>query len=268
MGSAPLNSRHRAPLGVFLGAIIVNHIKSRINYSILDSIYESLQRTNLLKYFRETLIRPAALGVVRAVFLYSEAAPKKAARRPPSQVNSSIPLSGRYPDRRHNRPGRRYTPQVIGGVLGVLAWHDTTTARELNAVTDNPIFPEDIDAPALHGGDFMGQHIALASDTLANAVVFLAGLTERQIARLTGEGLSPASPHSISTNGANQDFVSMGTVAARHAARQLDDASSVLAILALSLAQVVDHCRAQDGVGGSAPLPGRFTPRYANCRRR
>jgi tyrosine ammonia-lyase len=57
----------------------------------------------------------------------------------------------------------------------------------------------------------------------------------------------PASIQSISTNGANQDVVPMGTIAARKAAEHLEDAGRIAAILALALAQAADL------VGGPAP---------------
>ncbi|SEA37414.1 HAL/PAL/TAL family ammonia-lyase [Rubrimonas cliftonensis] len=167
----------------------------------------------------------------------------------------------------------RCAPQVIGAVRDAATWHETVVRRELNSATDNPIFPVG-GPPALHGGNFMGQHVAFASDALNTAMIALAGLAERQVARLTDERLNgglpaflhrgpaglnsglmgaqvtatallaemrtratPASAQSISTNGANQDVVSMGTIAARNAAAQIEDAGAVLAILALAVAQ-------------------------------
>lgn len=190
----------------------------------------------------------------------------------------------------------RCAPQVLGACRDALAWHDSVVEIELNAVTDNPVFPDPgahPRAPAvLHGGNFMGQHVGLAADCLSNAVIVAAGLAERQIARLTDERLNeglpaflhrgtpgldsglmgaqvtatalyaemrsravPASIQSISTNGANQDVVSMGTVAARRTAEHLADAARVQAILALALAQGVDILDAQ-GEGGDAVSPG------------
>jgi tyrosine ammonia-lyase len=182
----------------------------------------------------------------------------------------------------------RCAPQVLGAVRDAADWHETIVTRELNAATDNPIFPVD-GPPALHGGNFMGQHVALASDALSAAVITLAGLAERQMARLTDERLNdglpaflhrgpaglnsgfmgaqvtatalhaemrtraiPASVQSISTNGANQDVVSMGTIAARAAARHLEDALAILGILALACAQGVDIEQAE-GRDGFAP---------------
>ena len=182
----------------------------------------------------------------------------------------------------------RCAPQVIGAVWDTVNWHDSIVATELTSVTDNPIFPEDAGVPALHGGNFMGQHVGLASDSLANAVTVLAGLAERQVARLTDERLNdglpaflhkgsaglnsgfmgaqvtatallaelrtrgPASVQSISTNGANQDVVSMGTIAARMAGEALLRTSEIQAILALCVAQAMDIVDA-DGDAGFSP---------------
>lgn len=170
----------------------------------------------------------------------------------------------------------RCAPQVIGAARDVIGFHNEVAARELNAATDNPIFTDD--APyALHGGNFMGSHVALAADALTNAVATLAGLAERRLARLTDEkknGGLPAFLHrgraglvsgfmgaqvtatalvaeiraragaasiqSLTTNGDNQDVVSMGTIAARGAAQALEDAERVMAIDALAVAQAVD----------------------------
>jgi tyrosine ammonia-lyase len=73
----------------------------------------------------------------------------------------------------------RCAPQVIGAVWDTLDWHNQITLTELNAVTDNPIFPEGIEqVSALHGGNFMGQHVGLASDALGNGICVLAGLAD------------------------------------------------------------------------------------------
>ncbi|MEM6487446.1 MAG: aromatic amino acid ammonia-lyase [Pseudomonadota bacterium] len=173
----------------------------------------------------------------------------------------------------------RCVPQVLGAVADTVSFHREVVGREVNAVTDNPIFPPPDSADgalALHGGNFMGLHVALASDALSAAVLSLAGLAERQIARLTDERLNnglppfltrghvgldsglmgaqvsatallaemrtravPASAMSISTNGANQDVVSMGTIAARRASQHLDDAARILAILAIAVTEAV-----------------------------
>ncbi|MEL6644556.1 MAG: aromatic amino acid ammonia-lyase [Pseudomonadota bacterium] len=184
----------------------------------------------------------------------------------------------------------RCAPQVIGAVWDTVAWHNQVVATELGSVTDNPIFPVDADMPALHGGNFMGTHVALASDAAANAVGVLAGLAERQIARIADEGLNdglpaflsggavglnagfmgaqvtatallgelraigPASVQSISTNAANQDVVSQGTIAARFLDAKLGLLFEILAIAGLAAAQAMDlRLRAgQDGFSSHA----------------
>jgi tyrosine ammonia-lyase len=170
----------------------------------------------------------------------------------------------------------RCAPQVLGAVWDMLDIHDRIVETELNAASDNPIFTGD--APyALHGGNFYGQHVSFASDALFNAVVKIGILSERQIARVTDEKLNeglpaflqpdqpglqsgfmgaqvtasallaemrtraiPASIQSISTNGANQDVVSMGTIAARKTRDALDDLARILAIQMLCVAQAVE----------------------------
>ena len=182
----------------------------------------------------------------------------------------------------------RCVPQVIGAVMDNIESHAACVEIELNSVTDNPVLPPEGTPIALHGGNFMGQHVALASDGLGTAITVLAGLAERQVARLTDErlngglpaflsraqtGLSsgfmgaqvtatallaemrtigPASVHSISTNAANQDVVSMGTIAARRTQERLEMCQQVLAILALAVAQAMDILQDQGGFSASA----------------
>ncbi|MEM1428660.1 MAG: aromatic amino acid ammonia-lyase [Pseudomonadota bacterium] len=183
----------------------------------------------------------------------------------------------------------RCAPQVIGAAWDTLDWHDSVVERELNAATDNPIFPDTEETPALHGGNFMGTHVALVSDALSAALLVLAGLAERQVARITDErlnrGLPPflhqgqaglnsgfmgaqvtatallaemravtglASAQSLSTNGANQDVVSMGTISARMAGERLNDLARIQAILALCAVQAVE-LRMAAGAGVRSP---------------
>jgi tyrosine ammonia-lyase len=154
------------------------------------------------------------------------------------------------------------------------------------------------DAPhALHGGNFYGQHVAFASDALMPAMIKLALLAERQIARVTDETLSkglpaflqrndsglhsgfmgaqvtasalvaeirtraiPASIQSISTNGNNQDIVSMGTIAARNVRAVMVDVFHVLAIQALVLTQAQELRIQGNHAQGSSP---EFSPAAA-----
>ena len=170
----------------------------------------------------------------------------------------------------------RCAPQILGAIDDLIEQHARTVDIELNSATDNPLcFAED--GMLLHGGNFQGQQIAFASDQLMLAVIQLAVLAERQLAHLTHPNLSPGLPpflqplqnglnsgfmgaqvsatalvaemrakavpaaiQSISTNGDNQDIVSMGTIAARRVADLLDDLDALLAIQLLALAQAAE----------------------------
>lgn len=191
----------------------------------------------------------------------------------------------------------RCVPQVLGAVADTFTWHESVVATELMSVTDNPIFPAEGPA-ALHGGNFMGQHVGLASDATMTAVIVMAGLGERQIARLTDEklngglppfltggraGLSsglmgaqvtatallaelraaatPVSAQSISTNGSNQDVVSMGTIAARGVRAGLDTCVKIEAILAIAVAAGLDIVEARRGSS-----PGVLSPSARTLR--
>jgi tyrosine ammonia-lyase len=188
----------------------------------------------------------------------------------------------------------RCIPQLYGAAFDTLEFHNATVERELNAVTDNPLlFPGD--DTVIQAGNFFGQHVAAVSDALTAALVTVAGHIERTIARVTdparSEGLPamlqerepglqsglmgaqvtatailaemrtrtiPAGTQSISTNAANQDVVTMGTIAARTAAWQVERLWELLAIQGIAMAQAAElRERAARSVasGGS-----RFSP--------
>ena len=195
--------------------------------------------------------------------------------QPPPRLDESAALDGWLPEGElpQDPYSIRCVPQLVGAVLDVLAFHDTTVTTELQSATDNPLIFADDDA-ILHGGNFYGQHVGFASDALLLGVAKLAIHAERCIARLTdkaqNQGLPaflhggpdgvnsgfmgaqvtasalvaemrtravPASIQSVPTNGNNQDVVSMGTIAARKTADVLDMVFHVLAIHAMVLAQ-------------------------------
>jgi tyrosine ammonia-lyase len=170
----------------------------------------------------------------------------------------------------------RCVPQLYGALLDALEWHNDTAQTELNSVTDNPVFSVE-DGRVVHGGNFYGQHIAFASDTLSNALIKTAVHAERVIARVTDAsrngglpaflqgnqtGLNsgfmgaqvtassliaqmrtksnPASIQSIPTNADNQDVVTMGTIGALRASQLIDRVFDVLAVESLVLVQAME----------------------------
>lgn len=182
----------------------------------------------------------------------------------------------------------RCAPQLLGAIDDMLIHHDGIVATELSSVTDNPLIFAD-DEAILHAGNFFGQHVSFASDSLHNATAMIGVLSERQIARVTDASLNrglppflqgratglnsgfmgaqvtasalvaemraksaPASIQSVPTNANNQDVVTMGTIAARRARDAVTDVSRILAIQALCMAQAVDLRMREDDRAFSA----------------
>ncbi len=170
----------------------------------------------------------------------------------------------------------RCVPQVFGAIHDVISNHNATVETELRSVTDNPLF-DAANERIIHGGNFMGQHVAFASDALHNALVQLAVHSERVVARLvdtrrngdlppflqgqetglhsgfmgaqvTATALvahlrthaTPASIQSIATNADNQDIVSMGTIGALRTWQSMQRVFEVLAIEAMVVVQAME----------------------------
>lgn len=170
----------------------------------------------------------------------------------------------------------RCAPQVHGAAGDALAEVRRVLAVELNSATDNPLVFGD---ETLSGGNFHGQHLALAFDYAAMALCSLAGISERRVDRLVNpalnEGLppflaqhaglesglmmlqvtaaalvaelrvlaTPASPGSITTSGNKEDFVSMGMTAALKFARAVELTRDVLAIELLAALHALETLR-------------------------
>ncbi|MBK1711185.1 HAL/PAL/TAL family ammonia-lyase [Rubrivivax gelatinosus] len=182
----------------------------------------------------------------------------------------------RNDQRLQDRYSLRCAPHVIGVLEDALPFLRGLIENELNSANDNPLIEPD-EQRVLHGGHFYGGHIALAMDTLKNAVANVADLLDRQLALLvdsrynhglpanlsgasgaraainhglkalqisvsawTAEALKqtmPASVFSRSTECHNQDKVSMGTIAARDALRVLELTEQVAAAMLIAARQ-------------------------------
>ena len=178
----------------------------------------------------------------------------------------------------------RCIPQILGPVIDIVRKFRNDVTTELNSATDNPV----VDVPGgtfLHGGNFHGDVIAASVDQMKIGLIKLTILAERQVnfflnrnvnqtfppfLNLNRPGLTlalqgvhfvatsttahsqslgyPHSLHSISTNGDNQDVVSMGTDAALIAHKVVENAFIVLAVELISLAQAVDVIKAVDRI--------------------
>jgi histidine ammonia-lyase len=169
----------------------------------------------------------------------------------------------------------RCAPQVHGATRDALGFARGVLEIELNAVSDNPIVLPD-DGDIVSGGNFHGQPVAVAMDALATATVGMASISERRLYRLLDPALSnglppflvpesglnsgfmlvqytaaslvseskslahPASVDSIPSSAGQEDHVSMGMTAARHAREVVANAEIVVALEALGASQALD----------------------------
>src|SRR5699024_6527007 len=152
-----------------------------------------------------------------------------------------------------------------------------------NAATDNPLIFEDGEL-VISGGNFHGQPIALAMDFLKIAVAELANISECRVERLVNPQLNdlpsflsaeadlqsgaiilkyaaaslvsenktlahPASVDSIPSSANQEDHVSMGTIASRHAYSIIQNTRRVLAIECICALQATEY----KGVENLAP---------------
>jgi histidine ammonia-lyase len=171
----------------------------------------------------------------------------------------------------------RCAPQVHGATRDAIRYAADTLAIEVNSVSDNPIvLPDGEVGEVISGGNFHGQPVAVALDTVATALVPLASISERRLYRLLDEHLSnglppflvhgsglnsgfmlvqytaaslvseckslahPASIDSIPSSAGQEDHVSMGMTAGRHARDVITNAETVIALEALGAAQALD----------------------------
>jgi tyrosine ammonia-lyase len=190
----------------------------------------------------------------------------------------------------------RCAPQFLGACRDQLTYARQTIERELNGVNDNPLIAGPDAGCVLHGGNFQGQQIAFASDMINTATVQAAILAERQLdvlcnpdlsggplllawspgatsgfagAQITASSLiaelrqhqGPCATASVPTNGRNQDVVSMGTMAARHALAQTERLAAVLAIAAMATAQL-NYLRRKGRAEGKAVQNPAWFPSF------
>ena len=191
------------------------------------------------------------------------------------------------------RPQDPYTlrcaPPVLAAAEMAIGWAERTATAELNAVSDNPLVFGG--SEFLNGGNFHGQPLALALDTLALGVQYLGAFSERRVARLldpaTNRGLPPflapapgvssgymvaqylqaalvvenaglvhpASAVSLPTSANQEDFNSQGALAGAKLARLLRNTERILAVEWMVAAQALEARRpAVAGRGSEAAL--------------
>jgi histidine ammonia-lyase len=108
----------------------------------------------------------------------------------------------------------RCIPQVHGAVRHALTYVEDVINTELNACTDNPLVFCQGDQ-VLSGGNFHGQPISLACDTMAIAAAQLANISERRLENLMDSSQSGLPPFLATKGGINSGFmISQVTAAA------------------------------------------------------
>jgi histidine ammonia-lyase len=211
-------------------------------------------------------------------------------------------LMDSLPDKVQDAYSVRCTPQVIGPVRDVLAFLRERFTAALNAAADNPLIFLDGPEGTSHkqsGGNFHGQGPSMWLDFLGIALAAVANLAERRLFRLTTPELSdglpamlvsrpgldsglmmpqytaaalvsdnktlahPDSVDSIPSSANQEDHVSMGANAARHALEIIDNVRYVIAVELLTAAQAIDL--RQDG---PAKLGRGTAAVYEEIRRR
>ena len=176
----------------------------------------------------------------------------------------------------------RCMPQIHGASKDSVAYVKTKVEIEINSVTDNPIITAEGDV--ISGGNFHGEPMAQPFDFLGIAVAEIGNVSERRIERLVNNQLSglpsflvkhpglnsgfmitqyaaaalasenkilahPASVDSIPSCENQEDFVSMGTIAARTAAQILDNSRRIVATEIMAACQAIDLKEQATGLG-------------------
>ena len=169
----------------------------------------------------------------------------------------------------------RCAPQIHGAVKLALDYVSSVIGAEINAVTDNPLVFTD-SGDVFSGGNFHGEPVAIASDTLGIALSEIGSVSERRTAKLVDPAMNhglpaflvkngglncgfmipqyvaaalvsenkvlahPASVDSIPTSAGQEDHVSMGTIAARKAASIASHVAMILGIELMCASQAID----------------------------
>ena len=123
-----------------------------------------------------------------------------------SQINESHRWCGRVQD----AYSLRCSPQVHGACRDAIRYARSVVAIELNAATDNPLVFADRDE-VLSNGNFHGEPVAIALDTLKIALAELAGISERRIERMVNPTMSEGLPPFLTEEGGlNSGFMIPG----------------------------------------------------------
>lgn len=191
----------------------------------------------------------------------------------------------------------RCVPQVHGAVRDAFSYVRSVIMTELNSCTDNPlVFPDDDEI--ISGGNFHGEALAIAMDTLGIAMAELGSISERRVEQMTNPksgdlpvmflspkaGLNsgfmiphvvtsalvsenktlahPASVDSISTSAGQEDHVSMGMWAANKALKIIDNVEWILVTEIIGACQAIDLHEKKLELGKGTKKAYKFVRKY------
>lgn len=173
----------------------------------------------------------------------------------------------------------RCMPQVHGANKDTVDYVLKKIEIEINSATDNPIIFSD--GQVISGGNFHGETIAQPLDFLGIGAAEIGNISERRIERLVNSQLSdfpsflvktpglnsgfmitqyaaasfvsenkvlahPASVDNITSCENQEDFVSMGTISARHAKQIVENSRRVVATEIMAACQALDFRKEMD----------------------
>lgn len=203
----------------------------------------------------------------------------------------------------HSEPGHvqdaytlRCIPQIQGASKDGIEYVRQKVEIEINSVTDNPIILPD--GRVISGGNFHGEPMAQPFDFLGIAAAEIGNVSERRIERLVNNQLSglpsflvknpglnsgymitqyaaaalasenkvlahPASVDSIPSCENQEDFVSMGTIAARHAAEIVNNAKRIVATEIMAACQAIDLKGVEDKLGKGGRIAYDYVREHA-----
>ncbi|WP_188454676.1 histidine ammonia-lyase [Virgibacillus oceani] len=188
----------------------------------------------------------------------------------------------------------RCIPQVLGASWQTVRYAKDKLVTEINAVTDNPLIFS-AENKVISGGNFHGQPIAFAMDFIKLGIAETGNIAERRIERLVNPQLNdlpaflspnpglesgamimqysaaslvsenktlahPASVDSIPSSANQEDHVSMGTIAARHALQMLQNTRRVVAIELICAMEAVEF----RGIGKMAQQTKEYYEKVRN----
>ncbi len=170
----------------------------------------------------------------------------------------------------------RCTAQVHGAVRDAISYARGVMEVEINSATDNPLIFAD-EEKVISGGNFHGEPLAIALDTMAIAISELASISERRMEQMLNPALNrglspflaerpgidsgymivqltaaslvsenkvlahPASVDSIPTSANQEDHVSMGSVSAIKLLQVMENVFTVLAIELMIAGSALDQ---------------------------